>query len=87
MPVAEPTHHEFIPLDLTPEQRRALAAFAREQARAARGCSHQNNSISQAWEDEAFAVDAPLPAGGPIDLCLETAYGTTVRLPFQIRVF
>jgi hypothetical protein len=32
------------------------------------------------WSDQA-----PTPAF--VDTCLETAYGTTTRLPFQIRVF
>lgn len=37
---------------------------------------------------EAWYVEPILPPAATfVDVCTETAYGVTVRLPFQIRVF
>lgn len=36
---------------------------------------------------DAIAAEANKPSVPFVDVCQETAYGSTVRLPFQVRVF
>lgn len=60
----------------------ALTALGADRAADAAQVIHD-----QRIDDELSRDLAHLPSPSFVDTCLETAYGATVRLPFQIRVF